>query len=73
RLRKAAEGAIPAKRTLVRGYSSKGGGQENLFFTSSEGLEARGAPFQQLFVSPSESNSVYERPPRAASFPQSVR
>ena len=58
---KAAEGVIPAKRMLVRG---KGGGQEKRFFASSErkrGLEARGAPFQQLFVSPSESNSVYEK------------
>ena len=30
-LRKAAEGVIPAKHTLVCGYSSKGGGQENRF------------------------------------------
>ena len=38
---KAAEGVIPAKCMLVRGYSSKGGGQETRFFASSERKRTR--------------------------------
>ena len=43
---------------------SKGGDRENRCFARSErkrGREARGAPFQRGFVSPSKSNSVYEK------------
>ena len=59
RLRKGRRGRHSRKT-----YASPRSGQENLFFASSErkrGQEAHGAPFQQLFVSPSESNYIYEK------------
>ena len=55
-----------AQRVLIKLFivcvgDSKGGDQENRRSERKRGREACGAPFQQRFVSPSKSNSVYEK------------
>ena len=72
---KAAEGVIPAKCMLVRGYSSKGGGQETRFFCkfrAKEDKKLAECPCSSCLCHHLSRTPFTKRPPRA-SFPQSVR